>query len=92
MSRATEPVAVSAEHTLKDIVLSIRRVLQSNSWAKPRDHDGFGQQQRCVRRRIQKEIVAGSLPDVPDTFLDLPALDSIFQMVVRLRLGNSSMQ
>ena len=78
MLRATEPVAVSAEHTLKDIVLCIRRVLQSNSWAKACDHDGFGQQQRCVRRRIQSEIGVGSPPDVPKTLLDLPALESIF--------------
>ena len=74
----TEPVAVSAEHTVKNIVLGIRRVLKSHRWAKAFDQNGYGQQQRCVRRRIQSEIGVGSLPDVPKTLLDLPALESIF--------------
>ena len=72
------PSGVSAAHALDDIVLGIRRILQGTRWASAFDANGYGEQQRCVRRRILEELDCTSVSDVPTTLPGLSALESIF--------------
>ena len=76
--KAAGPSVVSAAHALDDIVLGIRRILQGTEWASAFNGNGYGEQQRCVRRRILDELGCVHVSDVPATLPELSALESIF--------------